>query len=82
MEQPAIRYLPLLLPPPLLLHNTCHLAFPQSSSRASRPLVAFDMAILLVDDGTCPAGQIKEVTGGRINERVQRTRRCIPRQRN
>jgi peptidoglycan hydrolase-like protein with peptidoglycan-binding domain len=38
--------------------------------------------VILVDDGTCPAGQIKEVTGGRSNERVQRTRRCIPRPRN
>jgi len=38
---------------------------------------------LLVDDGTCPAGQIKEVIGGNHvkvggNKQVERTRRCIP----
>jgi hypothetical protein len=38
--------------------------------------------VILVDDGTCPAGQIKEVTGGNSNQRVQRTRRCIPRPKN
>lgn len=38
--------------------------------------------VILVDDGTCPAGQIKEVTAGSGNQRVQRTRRCIPRPRN
>lgn len=38
--------------------------------------------VILVDDGTCPAGQIKEVTAGSDNQRVQRTRRCIPRPRN
>jgi hypothetical protein len=37
--------------------------------------------IVLVDDGTCGKGKIKEVTGGEIgamNPRP-RTRRCIPR---
>jgi hypothetical protein len=37
--------------------------------------------IVLVDDGTCGRGKIKEVTGGEIgamNPRP-RTRRCIPR---
>jgi peptidoglycan hydrolase-like protein with peptidoglycan-binding domain len=38
--------------------------------------------VILVDDGTCPASQIKEVTGGSGNQRVQRTRRCIPRPKN
>ena len=39
---------------------------------------------VLVDDGTCPAGQIKQVIGGNHVEaggfkQVKRHRRCIPR---
>jgi hypothetical protein len=35
---------------------------------------------ILVDDGTCPAGQIKEVAGSQMTESgVLRTRKCIPR---
>ena len=38
---------------------------------------------LLVDDGSCPGGQIKEVIGGNHvkvggNKQIERTRRCIP----
>jgi len=33
-----------------------------------------------VDDGTCPAGQIKEVSGAKMTETgIVRTRKCIPR---
>ena len=33
-----------------------------------------------VDDGTCPAGQIKEVSGSKMTSTgVERTRKCIPR---
>ncbi len=33
-----------------------------------------------VDDGTCPAGQIKEVSGARMTASgIQRTAKCIPR---
>jgi len=35
---------------------------------------------VLVDDGSCPAGQIKEVSGSQITTTgVLRTRKCIPR---
>jgi hypothetical protein len=35
---------------------------------------------VLVDDGTCPAGQIKEVRGAKMTENgVARTRSCVPR---
>jgi hypothetical protein len=39
---------------------------------------------VLVDDGSCPAGQIKEVIGGNHikaggYKRIERQRRCIPR---
>jgi hypothetical protein len=33
---------------------------------------------VLVDDGTCPAGQIKEITGGSKTEHIARSSRCIP----
>jgi hypothetical protein len=35
---------------------------------------------ILVDDGTCPAGQIKEVSGAQMTTSgVLRTRKCVPR---
>jgi hypothetical protein len=35
---------------------------------------------ILVDDGSCPAGQIKEVSGARMTaDGILRTQRCIPR---
>lgn len=35
---------------------------------------------LMVDDGSCPAGQIKEVQGAQMTPSgVLRTRKCIPR---
>ena len=35
---------------------------------------------ILVDDGSCPAGQIKEVSGAQMTTRgVVGTRKCIPR---
>jgi hypothetical protein len=38
--------------------------------------------VVLVDDGTCPAGQIKQVTGGNGSAAAggtNRQRKCIPR---
>ena len=33
-----------------------------------------------VDDGTCPAGQIKEVSGSKMTANgVERTKKCVPR---
>jgi uncharacterized protein DUF6719 len=35
---------------------------------------------ILVDDGTCPAGQIKEVSGAKMTSTgITRARKCIPR---
>jgi hypothetical protein len=34
---------------------------------------------LLIDDGTCPAGQIKEIVGGNVQKHIARQVRCIPR---
>lgn len=35
---------------------------------------------VLVDDGSCPAGQIKQIVGSRLSENgVVRTSSCVPR---
>lgn len=35
---------------------------------------------VLVDDGTCPAGQVKEVRGAKMTDKgVARTSACVPR---
>ncbi|MGJ5131724.1 DUF6719 family protein [Bradyrhizobium oligotrophicum] len=35
---------------------------------------------VLVDDGTCPAGQVKEVSGSKMAETgIVRTTKCVPR---
>jgi hypothetical protein len=35
---------------------------------------------VMVDDGTCPAGQVKEVSGAKMLETgVARVRKCVPR---
>jgi hypothetical protein len=34
----------------------------------------------MVDDGTCPAGQVKEVRGAKMSDKgVVRTSSCVPR---
>ena len=35
--------------------------------------------VMLVDDSSCPAGQIKEITGGNNELGIDRKSRCIPR---
>jgi hypothetical protein len=44
---------------------------------------AFDLRLgqrAYVDDGTCPQGQVKEVTGAKLTSSgVERTRKCVPR---
>ncbi|MBI5262846.1 MAG: hypothetical protein HY852_13620 [Bradyrhizobium sp.] len=35
---------------------------------------------VMVDDGTCPAGQVKEVLGAKMmSNGISRTRTCVPR---
>jgi hypothetical protein len=35
---------------------------------------------VLVDDGSCPAGQIKQVVGAKLSQiGVERARSCVPR---
>ena len=64
------------------------LAMLASTGTASAQIVSREQDIadvrlgqrILVDDGSCPAGQIKEVSGSQMTTSgVLRTRKCIPR---
>ena len=64
------------------------LAILASAGAASAQIVSREQDIadvrlgqrILVDDGSCPAGQIKEVSGSQMTTSgVLRTRKCIPR---
>ena len=35
--------------------------------------------VVYVDDGTCPKGEVKEVTGGSQDKSIPRTVRCVKR---
>ncbi len=56
---------------------------PAHAQTLSREPAAGDLRLgqrVLVDDGSCPAGQIKQVTGARLTAAgVERVRDCVPR---
>jgi hypothetical protein len=58
-------------------------ASPAFANQVSREQDIIDLRLgqhILVDDGSCPAGQIKEVSGSQMTANgVLRVRRCIPR---
>ncbi len=37
------------------------------------------LQVVYVDDGTCPAGEVKEVTGGDASKGIKRKIRCVKR---
>jgi hypothetical protein len=59
------------------------LATPVLAQQVSREQDIIDLRLgqrILVDDGSCPAGQIKEVSGSRMTPAgVVRSAKCIPR---
>ena len=59
------------------------LATPALAQQLSREQDIVELRLgqrVLVDDGSCPAGQIKEVLGSQMTPSgVLRTRKCIPR---
>lgn len=59
------------------------LASPAAAQQLSREQDIVELRLgqrILVDDGSCPAGQIKEVSGSQMTSTgVLRTRKCIPR---
>jgi hypothetical protein len=73
-----IRRLPLLGAFALLA-----LATPAVAQLVSREQDIVDLRLgqrVLVDDGACPAGQIKEVSGAKMTAAgIQRAQKCIPR---
>ena len=58
-------------------------ATPASAQQVSREQDIADLRLgqrILVDDGSCPAGQIKEVSGSQMTANgIVRTRKCVPR---
>ena len=71
----------------LLLAGVGYWAYVQHQPRQTRPLVVPtepplgmlpEGQRLLVDDGSCPRGMIKEIVGGNRTTNVPRQRRCIP----
>ena len=61
----------------------CLLASPVVAQQVSRERDIVDLRLgqrVLVDDGSCPAGQIKEISGSQMTTSgVLRTSKCIPR---
>ena len=59
------------------------LATPATAQQVSREQDIVDLRLgqrILVDDGSCPAGQIKEVSGAQMTTAgIVRARKCIPR---
>ena len=59
------------------------LAAPAAAEQVSREQDIVDLRLgqrILVDDGSCPAGQIKEVSGAKMTAAgIQRAAKCIPR---
>jgi hypothetical protein len=70
----------------LLLLGSCAmfaLATPAPAQQVSREQDIGDLRLgqrIKVDDGTCPAGQVKEISGARMSSGgVIRASKCIPR---
>ena len=59
------------------------LVSPAAAEQVAREQDIVDLRLgqrIMVDDGSCPAGQIKEVTGVKLTTTgVARARKCVPR---
>ncbi len=59
------------------------LAAPAAAEQVAREQDIVDLRLgqrIMVDDGSCPAGQIKEVTGVKLTTTgIARARKCVPR---
>ena len=58
-------------------------AVPAAAEQVAREQDIVDLRLgqrIMVDDGSCPAGQIKEVTGVKLTTTgIARARKCVPR---
>jgi hypothetical protein len=59
------------------------LSGPAAAEQVAREQDIVDLRLgqrIMVDDGSCPAGQIKEVTGVKLTTTgIARARKCVPR---
>jgi hypothetical protein len=80
MKTSRIRYVSLLLLGGLLFAAAASPAYAEQVMR-EQDIVNLRLGQhILVDDGSCPAGQIKEVSGARMTESgILRMVKCIPR---
>jgi hypothetical protein len=82
---PTMKTLPIRRSPTALLVGLVlfALAVPATAQQVSREQDIVDLRLgqrIKVDDGTCPAGEVKEVSGTKITSGgVVRARKCIPR---
>ena len=69
--------------PTIALLGALALAAPAVAEQVMREQDIVDLRLgqrVLVDDGSCPAGQIKEVSGSQMTANgIVRTRKCVPR---
>ena len=69
----------------LLIAALCLLVSPVRAERIlkqEQPMPALkEGQRVLVDDGSCPAGQVQEVRGGSFVRHIPRSYRCVPRPR-
>jgi len=80
MKTARIELFSILLLGALILLAPMHVATAQQVGR-EQDIVNLRLGQRIkVDDGTCPAGQIKEVSGSKMTSTgVERTHKCIPR---
>jgi hypothetical protein len=80
MKTSRIEFFSILLLGTLILLSVMRVATAQEVGR-EQDIVNLRLGQRIkVDDGTCPAGQIKEVSGSKMTSTgVERTRKCIPR---
>jgi uncharacterized protein DUF6719 len=80
MDTSRIRYFSIA---PLAVLALVALASSAMAEQVSREQDITDLRLgqrILVDDGSCPAGQIKEVSGARMTpDGILRMQKCVPR---
>jgi hypothetical protein len=80
MKTSGMRRLPLSLPAGIALAVLATSAFAEQVAR-EQDIVNLRLGQrMMVDDGSCPAGQIKEVSGAKMSPNgIQRAVKCVPR---
>ncbi len=80
MKASRVEILSMLLLSALVVFGLAHVAMAQQVGREDDIVNLRLGQRIKVDDGTCPAGQVKEVSGAKMTANgIERTRKCIPR---